>query len=213
MKVAVYSGSFNPLHIGHLAIMEYLQSETDFDCIYLIVSPQSPFKEASNNTTAQKRFEAAIEAAGRHPELHIHVDDIELTMEPPQYTIKTLDALKRREPENEFVLVIGADNLEKIHGWRDFRRILSEYGVVTYPRTGYDLESIRKKLLEECRKFPTPYVLDQAGIHFNGETVSLEEDLEAMYHIEIADAPIVNISSTEIREGFARGEDMSAYLM
>lgn len=191
MKIAVYSGSFDPLHIGHLAIMEYLTNEREFDWVYLIVSPQNPLKGKEKARNARHRYKAAVEAVARHPELRVRVDDIELAMPAPHYTIKTLDALREREPENEFTLVIGADNLYDIRKWRDSERILREYGVVVYPRAGYDLEAIRAQLLEECRQSPDtrPYL------------------------IRIADAPIVDISSTEIRKGEAMGRDMSEFRM
>ena len=112
MRIAVYPGSFNPLHIGHLAIMQYLTKERDyFDWVYLVISPKNPIKNIAP-ATAMDRYRDAVEAVKRHPNLHVWVEDIEIHMPPPQYTINTLDALKRREPENEFKLVIGADNLE-----------------------------------------------------------------------------------------------------
>lgn len=188
MKIAVYSGSFNPLHKGHQAIMEYLTNEKGFDWVYLIVSPQSPFKDASNNLTAHDRYLAAIDAVCRHPELHVWVDDIELTMEPPQYTIKTLDALKLREPENDFTLVIGADNLASFRGWRDSERILKEYGIVVFPREGYDMKAIYDELKT-----------DPEGDAYR---IRLMED-----------APLVNISSSEIRAAAADGRDLSDWLM
>ena len=212
MKIAVYSGSFNPLHIGHMAIMEYLTRDRDYDWVYLVVSPKNPIKDSISADSARDRFNAAVEAVKRHPELHVWVDDIELEMEPPQYTIKTLDALKLREPENDFTLVMGADNLQGIRRWRDFPRILSEYGVAVYPRQGFDLEQIKRQLIEECRYFPAPYVLDANEMAPEGMR-SLEETLRDTYNIEIIDAPIVDISSTEIREGIAAGKDMSSWLM
>ena len=128
MRIAVYSGSFDPLHIGHQAIMEYLTRERTFDWVYLVISPQNPFKDPSKALSGERRYRAAIDAVRRHPELHVWVDNIELQMDPPHYTIRTLDALRRREPENEFTLVVGADNLENMLRWRDAPRILSEYG-------------------------------------------------------------------------------------
>ena len=211
MRIAVYSGSFNPLHIGHQAIMERLTREEDFDWVYLVISPQNPIKDASLALSAEQRYRAAIEAVRRHPELHVWVDNIELEMPAPTYTIKTLDALKKREPDNDFTLVIGADNLENIHRWRDAPRILSEYGVAVYPRKGYDLPRLREMLLEECRHFPAPYVLDASQSTPPGQ-VSLE-DLDRFYKIRIIDAPIVDISSTQIRQMLADGVDASAYMM
>ena len=213
MKIAVYSGSFDPLHIGHLAIMECLTHESEFDWVYLVISPQNPLKDPSKALSAQKRYDDAVDAVRRHPELHVWVDDIEMTMDPPHYTIRTLDALKKREPENDFTLVIGADNLENIHLWRDSARLLSEYGVVVYPRKGYDAISIREQLQKESLHFPTPYVLDAWETQIMEGAASIEEMFERLYNIRVIDAPIVDISSTEIREAQARGEDMSEFLM
>ncbi len=213
MNIAVYSGSFDPLHIGHLAIMECLTREREFDWVYLVISPQNPLKDSSKALSARKRYEEAVEAVRRHPELHVWVDDIEMNMEPPHYTIRTLDALKKREPANKFTLVIGADNLENIHLWRDSARLLSEYGVVVYPRKGYDADSIRAQLQKESLHFPTPYVMDAWETRIMDGALSIEEIFERLYNIRVIDAPIVDISSTEIRQAQERGEDMSEYLM
>lgn len=212
MKIAVYSGSFNPLHIGHQTIMEYLTREKEYDWVYLVVSPKNPLKDSISAASGESRYEAAVAAVKRHPDLHVWVDDIELRMDPPHYTIKTLDALKLREPDNDFTLVIGADNLQSIKRWRDFPRILSEYGVTVYPRKGFNVEAIRSQLIEDCKNLPTPYVLDSEEIVPDG-MVSLEDALLRSYNIEVINAPIVDISSTEIREGLLAGKDMSAYLM
>ncbi len=185
MNIAVYSGSFDPLHIGHLAIMEYLSKDKEVDWVYLVVSPKNPLKETIKAESARDRFEAAVEAVRRYPKLHVWVDDIELNLPPPQYTIKTLDTLKQREPDNGFTLIMGADNLNGIRRWRCFERILIEYGVAVYPRKGYDVEAIRNGLIQE-----------------NSE-----------YKIRLLDAPIVDISSTQIREGLAAGKDMTEWLM
>ena len=211
MRIAVYSGSFDPLHIGHQAIMERLTVTREFDWVYLVISPQNPLKDPSKALSAERRYRAAIEAVRRHPDLHVWVDNIELEMPAPTYTIKTLDALKKREPENEFTLVIGADNLQNIHRWRDAPRILGEYGVAVYPRKGFDMELLKRQLLEECRHFPVPYVLDASQGAAPGN-VSLEE-MDRLYKIRLIDAPIVDISSTQIREMLARGEDASRFMM
>ena len=184
----MYSGSFNPLHIGHKAIMEYLTRNAGFDIVYLIVSPQNPFKDPSLAEQGERRYLAAVDAVKRHPELNVRVDDIELHRDPPQYSIDTLDILKAREPENEFTLVIGADNLSRFKGWRQAERILEEYGIVVYPRPGFDAEA-EVASLKDCP---------------GGDS----------YRIRIlADAPQVDISSTEIRKGLEEGLDMSEYLM
>lgn len=185
MQVAVYSGSFNPLHIGHEAIIRFLTEKAGFDMVYLVVTPQNPFKVKHSLPAGQERFDAAVEAVARHPELKVQLEDIELRMKPPQYTVRTLDALKAREPENDFTLVIGADNLASFQGWLFHERILLEYGVVVFPRKGYHRGHAKARLLKE----------------------------NPAYKIGLLKAPLVTISSTDIRNGLAAGKDMSKWLM
>ena len=185
MRIAVYSGSFNPLHIGHLAILEYLDRCGDFDWTYLVVSPKNPLKATVSADTGRERYREALKAVGRHPGLHVWVDDIELSMSAPHYTIRTLDALSAREGEHSYTLVIGADSLADFRRWREYGRILREYGVAVYPRRGYDLQALREELLAE----------------------------DPAYRILLADAPQVDVSSTEIRAALQRGEKMDAFLM
>ena len=108
--------------------------------------------------------------------------------------------------------MVGADNLENMLKWRDAPRILTEYGVAVYPRKGFDLDAIRRFMYEKMRVLPSPYVLDASSLRDNPGTMGLE-DHDRLYKIEIIDAPIVDISSTRIREGIAAGEDMSAWMM
>ena len=185
MKIAVYSGSFNPLHKGHEAIIRFLTREAGFDCVYLVVTPLNPFKESHSLPAGEARYQAAQEAIGRHPDLRVRLEDIELHMPPPQYTIRTLDALREREPQNDFTLVIGADNLSNFQGWRFHERILREYGVVVFPRKGYHRGHDKARLLKE----------------------------DPSFRITLLKAPLVTISSTVIRDGLAAGRDMSAWLM
>ena len=193
MKIAVYSGSFNPLHIGHLAIMKHLTQEAGFDMVYLIVSPKNPLKDSISSLSARDRYKAAIAAVNRHfgstsaatDGCKIFVDDIELNMPEPHYSILTLKALQEREPDRSFTLIMGADNLACIRNWKDYQNILTDFGVAVFPREGHDILSIRQELLTESPS----------------------------YKIRLLDAPLVTISSTEIREALQRGEDVSQFLM
>lgn len=201
MNIAVYSGSFNPLHIGHLAIIRHMIEVAGFDMVYLIVSPKNPLKDGISSDSGRERYKAAVEAverrflrsgqsaSGRNDskavEARVKVDDIELNMPEPHYTIRTLDSLKEREPDNRFTLVMGADNLADIRRWRDYTRILKEFGVAVFPRESHDLTEIKQDLLKE----------------------------DPAYMIQILDAEMVDISSTQIREAIARGEDISHCLM
>ena len=197
MKTAVYSGSFNPLHIGHLAIIRHLIDEAGFDCVYLIVSPKNPLKDGISASSGRDRYNAALAAVDRLFGLKssgekygedmpkVKVDDIELNMPEPHYTIRTLDALKEREPGNSFTLTIGADNLAGFRNWRDYKRILKEYGVAVFPRTGFDLQSIKSDLIQE----------------------------DPDYKITLMKAEMVDISSTIIRKAIKSGQDVSKWLM
>ncbi len=185
MKIAVYSGSFNPLHIGHLAIMKHETEAAGFDYVYLIVSPKNPLKDNISSKTGRDRYEAAVEAVKRYPELRVWVDDIELNMPEPHYTIRTLDALRKREPENEFTLIVGGDNLAGLRRWKDYSRILKEYGIAVFPREGFDMEELKRDLLKE----------------------------DPSYKITILKADLVNISSTDIRNAIANGDDPAKWLM
>lgn len=198
-KIAVYGGSFNPLHIGHLAILKYLIGKGGFDSVYLIVSPKNPLKEGVSSASAQERLAAARKAVARHfpssqmsdcrndmpLKAMVYVDDIEMAMPEPHYTIRTLDALKRREPDNEFTFILGSDNLADIRRWKDYGRILTEFGVMVYPRHGHDTSAIKENLLNE----------------------------NPDYKIDLIDADLIDISSTTIREGLAEGKDMSEWMM
>ena len=189
MNIAVYSGSFNPLHLGHLAIIRHMIEMAGFDMVYLIVSPKNPLKDSISSDSGTARFNAAIQAVNRHfaekADLKVRVDDIELSMPEPHYTIRTLDALHDREPENTFTFVMGADTLADIRRWKDYQRILTAHGVAVYPRTGFNLETIKQDLLNE----------------------------NPAYKIQTINAPKVDISSTQIREALSRGEDVSHMLM
>ena len=160
-----------------------------FDMVYLIVSPKNPLKDNISIDSGLTRYNAAAEAADRHFGKYISAvvkaDDIELTMPAPHYTIRTLDALRSREPGNSFTFVMGADNLADIRRWKDYQRILADHGVAVYPRTGFDPEMIKQDLLAE----------------------------NPAYNIQIINAPMVDISSTQIREALSRGEDVSHLLM
>lgn len=173
MNVAVYSGSFNPLHIGHLAIMKHLIHEAGYDMVYLIVSPMNPFKQGMQMVSGEERYKAAVEAVLRHKEelsvmnpetgemeLKVKVDDIELSMPAPHYTIKTLNSLKEREPHNNFKLVMGADNLASIRKWKSYIDIISKFGIIVFPRDDFDIESIKNELLQEGKAQNQIYIID-----------------------------------------------------
>ncbi len=171
MQIAVYSGSFDPLHEGHLAILSHL--EKAYDKVLLVVSPQNPFKGNEKAMNANPRLENVREAIARHRELKkVEVSDIEFNLSAPQYTCRTLDVLQKMYPSDSLTLIMGADNLNCLSRWRNYSEILLEYGVDVFPRRGYDMAADRDALLRE----------------------------NPLYRIHLSDMPLVDISSTQIRE-------------
>ena len=148
MKVALLFGSFNPIHEGHLAILRYLVERTDAEQVRLVVSPESPFKEGRGLLdNAAERLEAAraaVAAAG----LTVVVSDVEFYLAAPRYTLNTLRFLQQQEPENEFVLVMGGDNIGTLEKWYHGEEILRDFEIWVYPRPGYDATTDCARLSE-----------------------------------------------------------------
>ena len=167
--IGIFGGSFNPVHNGHIMLAQYLAQHSHLDEVWLTLSPQNPLKISNSLLDDNHRLAMLNLAIERYPLLK--VCDIELEMPRPSYTINTLDELSRRYPNYRFNVVIGGDNWNIIDRWKDYQRIINEYGVVIYPRPGYELSS-------------TNYS-----------------------NVVVVDAPLADISSTEIREAFANGKE------
>lgn len=140
LTIGILGGSFNPVHIGHLMLASYLSQFTSLDEVWLTLSPLNPLKaEASELIPDMSRLRMLSIAGKQAP--GVGVCDIELSMPRPSFTINTLDLLRRRYPRRRFKLIIGSDNWRIFDKWRDYERILSEYGVIVYPRPGYPIEN------------------------------------------------------------------------
>lgn len=135
-KVGIYSGSFNPIHHGHLMLASYLVTFGELDELWLIVSPQNPLKPKAELLDDQHRLEMARLAVGDDP--FIKVSDVEMHLPRPSYTINTLEHLSEQYPDNQFVFVCGMDSLQNLDKWKDYEKILNNYNIVVFPRRGYD---------------------------------------------------------------------------
>lgn len=171
-RKVLFFGSFNPVHSGHIAIAEYVASMESVGSLYIIPSPKNPHKERSILSDPLERLNEARKAFSRISD-KISVCDIEYHLPEPLYTINTLRELSSIEPESEFILLMGADNIAKIERWHCWREILDQYEIWVYPREGYDGESF-------CRKYAVSE--KNKGIQF------------------LYEAPLHNISSTRIRD-------------
>ena len=180
----LYFGSFNPFHVGHLAIVNYLVSFTDLDEVRLVLSPLNPLKEGKipPGDRPKERLKH-IRKALQSRKLPVTVSDIEFHLPQPLYTLHTLQHMSRIERGVQFILVMGADQLRDIEQWYQWQTLLEEYTLYVYPRYGTDS-------LEEQKKYMT-----------------------RAKEIVLLDAPLVTVSSTFIREGLAAGKNMNGFLV
>jgi nicotinate-nucleotide adenylyltransferase len=133
----LYFGSFNPIHIGHMAIANYMVEFAGLDEFWFVVTPQNPHKQQENLLSSFDRFDLVKLAVG--DDIRFAVSDIEFHLPKPSYTIDTLTWLKERNPGKSFKILLGSDNLQNFHKWKNYEKIVEHYGVVVYPRPGSDL--------------------------------------------------------------------------
>jgi nicotinate-nucleotide adenylyltransferase len=134
LKVGLFFGSFNPIHIGHLIIADLMQDQTDLEEVWFVVSPQNPMKSSKSLLHEFDRLKMVELATADH--FKFRVIDVEFHMPKPSYTIDTLAYLSDKYPKNEFILILGGDNLNHFHKWKNSEKILEQYGIYVYPRPG-----------------------------------------------------------------------------
>lgn len=171
IKTGLYFGSFNPVHIGHLAIANYMIEFSDLEQLWFVVSPQNPLKEKKSLLKDHHRLEMVRLAL--EDDERFRVSDIEFKLPTPSYTIDTLAYLEEKNPGHEFQLVMGADQLKTFRKWKNTGLIAQNYHRLIYPRPGVDPESIR-----------------------------------AIPNATLVDAPLMEISSSFIRQAIKDGKDI-----
>jgi nicotinate-nucleotide adenylyltransferase len=175
MKIGLFFGSFNPIHIGHLAIANYFAEFTDLEKIWLVISPQSPFKPKRNLLAEHHRFYMAQMAL--EDDWKISPTNIEFHLPKPSYTVDTLTYLSEKYPQHNFNLILGSDNLTHLHKWKNFNELIRQYPIYVYPRPSVD---------------PSEY--------------------EGRYQFTIVNAPLIEISSSFIRDSIKQGRDIRYFL-
>ncbi len=153
MKIGLYFGSFNPVHIGHLAIANYMVEYSDMDKIWFVVSPQNPFKEKKTLLKEHHRLRL-IEMAIEY-DLRFKASNIEFNMPKPSYTTDTLAYLKEQYPEHDFSIIMGEDNLKTFHKWKNYEEILKNHRIYVYPR---DYQTIHKNLYDNVTTIDAPLI-------------------------------------------------------
>jgi nicotinate-nucleotide adenylyltransferase len=132
MKIGLFFGSFNPIHVGHLILANYMAQNTDLEQIWFVVSPQNPFKKSLSLLHEFERFKMVeLATADNHK---LKVSDIEFGLSKPSYTIDTLSVLSEKFPEHTFTIILGEDNLVNFENWKNYEKILEYYDIVVYPR-------------------------------------------------------------------------------
>ncbi len=140
LKIGLYFGTYNPIHIGHLAIANFMVEFTDIDQLWFVVSPQNPHKIKSTLLDDFQRLEMVHRAVDEDDRLR--ASNIEFNLPKPSYTVDTLAYLKDQFPNYDFVILMGSDNLESFHKWKNYETILENYGVIVYPRPGFDRSKV-----------------------------------------------------------------------
>ncbi len=174
MKTGLFFGSFNPVHIGHMAIANYMVEFTELERVWLVVSPHNPHKEKSSLLGDKHRLRLVREAIGDHKKLK--ASDIEFKLAQPSYTVNTLAHLKEKHPKDEFALIMGYDNLLGFHKWKNHEEILKHHDIYVYPRL--NKEGAKPLLsLDHPRVKMTEAPLMEISASFIREAISKKKDV------------------------------------
>lgn len=185
MKIGLYFGTFNPIHVGHLVIANYMAEFTELDQVWLVVTPHNPLKDKSTLLNDRHRFALVQEAIDDNPKLK--VTDVEFNLPKPSYTITTLTYLNEKYPQHEFSLIMGEDNLRTFHKWYNHEVILKKHKMFVYPRVltmqeEQEVHSISRDFLNNYRTHENVIICEEA--------------------------PVMKVSSSFIREAIKQGKDV-----
>ena len=180
MKIGLYFGTFNPIHVGHLIIANHMAEHADLDQVWMVVTPHNPLKKKSTLLADHHRLEMVFLATEDFPK--IKPSDIEFKLSQPNYTVNTLVHLEAKYPEHTFSLIMGEDNLKSFHKWKNYESILAHHESYVYPRLDAKDDTTESTLFTNHSK------------------------------IHLIDAPVVEISSTAIRDHIKKGKNVLALL-
>ncbi len=131
-KIGLFFGSFNPIHIGHVILANYMQQYTEMDKVWMVVSPQNPFKEKKTLLDDNQRLYMVNLALEEY--VNLQSSNIEFSLPQPSYTIDTLAYLEEKYPDYDFSLIMGEDNLAHLHKWKNYENLIKNYEIYVYPR-------------------------------------------------------------------------------
>lgn len=185
MKVGLYFGTFNPIHVGHLVIANYMADYTDLDQVWMVVTPQNPLKVKSSLLPDYHRLALVQEAIEDNDKLR--ASDIEFKLPKPSYTTTTLAYLKEKYPTHEFSLIMGEDNLRTFHKWQNHEVILKNHKLYVYPRV---LTLQEEEEVQEIGNLHDNLLSDHKHVIFCN------------------DAPVMKVSSSFVRQAIRDGKDV-----
>jgi nicotinate-nucleotide adenylyltransferase len=177
MKIGLYFGTFNPIHVGHLIIANHMAEHAGLDQVWMVVTPHNPLKKKETLLDDYHRLQMVHLATEDFPK--IKPSDIEFKLSQPNYTVNTLVHLQEKFPDHEFSLIMGEDNLKSLHKWKNHEVILKHHDIYVYPRISNEIENLTFK--------------NHPKIH-------------------LIDAPVVEISSTFIRDNIKKGKNVQPLL-
>lgn len=183
MKIGLYFGTFNPIHVGHLIIANHMAEHSVLEQIWMVVTPHNPHKEKNTLLDDRQRFHMVSLATEEYPK--IKPSDIEFKLPQPNYTVNTLSHLKDKFPQHEFSLIMGEDNLKSLHKWKNYEYILENHDIYIYPR-----------------------ISEKTDVEFNLK----DTETSSAFKIHKINAPIVEISSTFIRENIKNKKNIQPLL-
>ena len=175
MHIGLFFGSFNPVHIGHMALANYMASFTDLQQVWFVVSPHNPLKQKASLLDQNQRLHLVNLAIGDH--VNLKSSTVEFNLPQPSYTVNTLAHLAGKYPQHRFSLIIGEDNLSSFTKWKNYEYILAHHTLYVYPRPG----CVRTTLHDHA-------------------------------HVVITEAPLIEVSSTFIRNALRSGKDVSFFV-
>ena len=187
MKIGLYFGTFNPIHVGHLIIANHMAEHTDMDQVWMVVTPHNPLKKKETLLDDHQRLQMVHLATEDFPK--IKPSDIEFKLSQPNYTVNTLVHLQEKYPNHKFSLIMGEDNLKSLHKWKNYEVILAHHDIYVYPR-----------------------ISSEADTSLKGELAEENTELKNHPKIHLIDAPVVEISSTTIRNNIKKGKNVQPLL-
>ncbi len=182
MKIGLYFGTYNPIHVGHLIIANYMADYTHLDQVWLVVTPQNPLKKKASLLSDYHRL--ALVRTAIEDNNKLKASNIEFELPKPSYTSTTLTYIQEEYPEHEFSLIMGEDNLRTFHKWKNHEQIIENHQIFVYPRALTEVE--RKEQI----------------------VIETENDFKNHKNVTYCDAPVMKVSSSFIRKAIKEKKDV-----